>query len=494
MPNLQLDIPPGIARNGTQYQTAGRWYDCNLVRWNNGALQPMAGWREFTTSDVTGKARGMLGWRDNVNKALWLAIGTHSKLYVYDSGGIRYDITPSGFDAGREDATESGGYGNGTYGSDTYGTPRELGSVTGTLPVTTWTLDTWGEYLVGCSDFDGYLYEWQLDSGEDAVAISNAPTSCTGLIVTEERFLFALGAGGNLRKVQWSDQEDNTEWTPSATNQAGDIELQTNGRIVAARRVRGGVLILTDIDAHLGRYIGPPYVYGFERVGTGCGLIGANAVAAMDVGAVWMGANGFWFFDGYVRPLPCEVAEYVFADINRLQISKVAAIHNSAYNEVQWFYPSGGSSENDRYVAWNYRENVWTIGTLGRTVGTGQGVWPRPMAVDASGNIYEHEIGYAYSGATPYVESGPIQLGAGDMIMHVRKLIPDEKTLGDVRAKFKVRDYPNSAETTHGPYTLSDETDVRFTARQVRLRLEGVAASAWRFGAARIEAVPGGKR
>lgn len=489
---LPLDIPPGVYRNKTEYESAGRWYDANLVRWNNGALQPMQGWRTFSASTVSGLARGMIAWRDN-DGVLWIAVGTHSNLYVYDSSGARTDITPSGFTSGSSSASEDVGYGKSTYGTAGYGVARPVTSTTGSLPATTWSLDTWGEYLVGCSSDDGDLYEWQLNTANDAAAISGAPSDCKGLIVTEERFLFALGAGGNPRLVQWCDQEDNTDWTPSSTNQAGDYELQTHGSIVCARRVRGGTLILTDLDVHIARYQGPPYVYGFERVGAGCGIVGANAISALDVGAAWMGKSGFWLYDGSVTPLPCDVAEYVFGRINNAQISKVAAMHNVAFSEVIWFYPSE-SEENDSYVAWNYREGSWTIGTLGRTIGTGQGVWPRPLAVDSSGNLYEHEIGYSYGGAAPYVESGPIEIGNGDQVMHVVGLVPDEKMLGNVQLSFYARQYPNGAETEHGPYTITERTDARFTARQARMRIEGVESTAWRFGRVRLDVLPGGKR
>ena len=120
------------------------------------------------------------------------------------------------------------------------------------------------------------------------------------MLVTEERFVFALGAGGNPRKVQWSDREANTVWTPSATNEAGDMELQTTGRIMCGTPMRGRTLILTDNDAHVATYSGPPFVYGFERVGTACGISSRKALVSIDEGAFWMGHRGFFTFDGSV--------------------------------------------------------------------------------------------------------------------------------------------------------------------------------------------------
>jgi hypothetical protein len=495
MPLVPIKLPPGIYRNGTEYQSQGRWYDANLVRWFEGTLRPMGGWRKWSNNQTSGVPRGMYAWRDN-SANIWLAVGTASKLYAYQGDGDQADITPTSFSTGRTDALGSTGYGNQDYGEQAYGVARIPASNSGVLPATTWSMDNWGQYLVACSDYDGKLYEWQLDfaTPTKAVAITNAPTSCKGLIVSEERFLFALGAGGDPRKVQWSDQEDNTVWTPAATNQAGDFILSTPGSIICARRVRGGVLILTDVDAHLAQYQGPPYVYGFEKVGTGCGAVGVLSVAAADTFAVWMGSSGFWLYDGYVKPLQSDVSDFVFRDINRTQISKVNAIHNSKFAEIIWFYPSSESNEIDSYVVWNYRENHWTIGTLARTVGTGQGVFTSPLMCSSDGYVYEHEAGWNYDGQTPYAESGPYQIGMGDNLLVADQLIPDDLTLGDVTATFKTRLYPTATETTHGPYSLANPTSVRLQGRQMKVRVNGNNNTDWRVGIMRFNAKPGSRR
>jgi hypothetical protein len=494
---VPIKLPPGVFRNGTELQASGRWYDANLVRWFEGTLRPMGGWLQWSSATVSGVPRGMFAWRDNSTN-VWLAVGSASKLYVYQGDGDQADITPTSFSAGRTDATGGVGYGNGDYGEQAYGTQRLNLAQTGILPATTWSMDNWGQYLVACSDYDGKLYEWQLDfaTPTKAVAITNAPTSCKGLIVSEERFLFALGAGGDPRKVQWSDQEDNTVWTPAATNQAGDFILSTPGSIVGARRVRGGVLILTDVDAHFAQYQGPPYVYGFERVGTGCGLVSAIGVATADTFAAWMGQSGFWMFDGYTKPLPSDVSDYVFNNINRGQISKVSAVHNSKFAEIWWFYPSGDNLEIDSYVIWNYRENHWSIGSLVRTVGTGQGVFSVPLMAGSDGKIYQHETGWIYSGAggSPYAESGPYQIGMGDNILVAKQLIPDENTLGDVTATFKTRLYPTGDELTYGPYSLANPTSIRLQGRQMKVRVNSNNNVDWRVGVFRFDAQAGSKR
>jgi hypothetical protein len=435
----------------------------------------------------------MLAWRDNSNLR-WIAAGTPSKLYAMNEAGTLKDITPTTFTTGITDATIKTGYGYSTYGSFSYGVARpDLGDI---IPATTWTMDSWGEYLVACSNADGQLLEWQLGftTPTKAVAITNAPTSCSAVMTTAERFVFALGASGNPRKVSWCDQENNTVWTPSATNQAGDFELNSVGSLKCGKRVRGINLLFTDVDVHAATYIGLPYVYSFEKAGSGCGVISSQAVAAIDTAAIWMSKSGFWVYDGYVKPLVSDVGDYIFQNINYNQASKVYAVHNSKYGEIIWFYPSSASNENDSYVVYNYREGHWAIGTLSRTAGTDRGVFVNPLMISSDGYIYEHEVGYAYDSAVPYAESGPYEIGNGDNIMSVRRVIPDEQTLGEVVVSFKTRMYPMATETTYGPYSAAQPTDVRFAARQVKVRYTGNVLDDWRVGVNRFDVVAMGKR
>jgi hypothetical protein len=491
MAYIPLQIPPGVFKNGTEYQSKGRWNNSNLVRWFEGTIRPVGGWRKRTETQLSGKARGLINWRDNSNNRR-IAIGTHSKLYVLSEGNTLTDITPTSFTVGDADAVQKIGYGYGTYGSFAYGVARpDLGSVT---PATTWSLDTWGEYLVGCSSKDGKLLEWQLDTAVDAAALTNAPTGNAGLIVTQERFVFALGAGGNPRKVQWCDQENNTVWTPLATNQAGDFELTTIGSLQCAKRIRGTTILFTDVDVHTATYIGPPYIYSFERVGTGCGVISKQSVAATDNACIWMSGSGFWVFDGFVKPLPSDVSDYVYSNLNTTQASKIYCVHNSAYGEIWWYYPSLSSNENDSYVTYNYRENHWSIGTLIRTCGTDKGIFSNPILVDADGYVYEHEVGYNYDSQTLFAESGPIELGVGERTMSLTGMIPDEKTAGDVTASFSTKFYPNTTKYDYGPYTLSSPTSIRITGRQVAVKIQGNTLTDWRVGIIRFDGKLGSLR
>jgi hypothetical protein len=490
---LPIKLPPGIYRNGTEYQAAGRWYDANLVRWYENTLRPIGGWRQRASAQMSGACRGMLTWRDN-SANRWIAAGTHTHLYVMNELGTLKDITPTGFTAGVASATVLTGYGTNVYGSFAYGVARpDTGQP---VPATTWSLDNWGEYLVACSDADGKLYEWQLGFSTPTLAapIANAPTGNAALLVTQERILFALGAGGNPRKVQWCDQEDNTLWTPNTDNLAGDYELATPGSLLAGKRVKGVNLLFTDVDVHTAQYVGAPFVYGFEKAASGCGLISAQSVAAIDTAAIWMSKAGFWIYDGYVKPLPSDVSDFIFQDINLSQASKIYCVHNSKFGEIWWFYPSGGSNENDSYVTFNYRENHWNIGALARTAGTDSGVFAYPLMVSSDGYIYEHEVGFAYDGASVYAESGPVQLGNGDNVMSVLGVIPDEANLGDAVVSFTSRLYPTGTQSSFGPYPAANPTSVRFSGRQVNMKVTGDTLADWRVGVMRLDAVPMGKR
>jgi hypothetical protein len=492
---VPIKIPPGVYRNGTELQASGRWYDSNLVRWHNGTIRPVGGWRIRNSTATDGFPRTTLAWRSN-DGSRRLGVGTNTKLYSMTSAGTLVDITPAGFVPGAANGSDNTGYGNLAYGSYAYGTPRpDISPIT---EAATWSLDTWGEYLVACSTSDGKLYEWQLDDVAPVTAaaqITNSPTNCVGLTVTDERSIFALGANGNPRKVAWCDLEDNTVWTAASTNQAGSFTLTTSGKIMCARRVRGQILVLTDIDAHVANYVGLPFTYQFETAGRNCGIISRQAVAVLDNMTIWMGNRGFFVYDGYVKPLASDVEDYIFSDLNGTQRSKIVCVPNTEFGEIWWFYPSSSSVENDRYVVYNYQEGHWAIGQMPRTCGTDKGVFNYPMMWTPEGYVYDHEVAFVRpGGGAVYAETGPVQIGEGDRILHINELIPDERTQGDVTATFFKKYYPNGVESTYGPYTLNNPTSVRFNGRQISMRIDGARNVDWRVGIMRLNGISGGRR
>jgi len=490
---VELKPPPGVFSTGTDLESEGRWHDASLVRWRDGSLRPVGGWvSRFGSASYAAPPRGMLAW-EALDGTRWLVAGTYNKLYATTASGTTSDITPSGFSSGTEDATVNTGYGGGLYGTGFYGQARQ--DVGNYGEAASWSLDTWGQYLVACSQSDGKIYEWQLNASTAAQQIANSPSNCLGLVVTEDRFIFALGANGDPRKIAWCDFEDNTVWAAASTNQAGDTTLQTSGQIMAGIRTQGQTLILTDQDAHRSTYIGAPFIHQFERVGSACGTVSRKAVADTPAGVFWMGQRGFFNYAGAaVQEVPCAVSDRVFEDVNTAQISKSWAVSNGQFGEVWFFYPSSSSTEIDRYVVYDYKENHWTIGSLDRTSGVDRGVFSKPLWASSAGEVYDHETGYNHGSQEVFAESGPFKIGAGDKLAVVTDLIPDELNLGDVTTSFKTRLYPNSTETTHGPYSHTEPTSVRFQGRQIRMRVSGAVNAAWRVGKYRFEVKPGSRR
>lgn len=494
---VPVDLPPGVYRNGTQYQTRGRWYDANLIRWVDGVLRPVGGWTRITTNALTSKARSLFSWRTN-GGGRWMAIGTSAQLLVTRTDGIIYDVTPTGFITGGDDAVEQLGYGGGVYGTSTYGTPRPGGTFQAPI---TWQLDSWGEYLVGVARNDGKLYEWRLNSSVPAAKIVNAPTQCLGILVSDERHILAFGAGGNSRKVQWCDKENNTLWTPAATNEAGGFEFQTTGEFMRAVRVRGQYLVITDVDAHVMNYIGQPYIFRRERIGSDCGLIGPHAITVAGSSGFWMSDKKFWRFDGAtVQEVPCDVADYVFSDINLFQGHKFTAGTNGAFGEVWFWYCSSGATEPNRYVIYNPNEGHWSIGKLSRTAWQDRGVFPQAHAMGSDNHLYRHEEGWLDAGSprfsTIYAETGALELENGDRTGYINQIIPDEANSGEVSLRFRTRFTPNGAEYSFGPYLVRPNgyTDARLSGRQLVMRVQPTVDDDFRIGKMRLDVIAGSAR
>jgi hypothetical protein len=451
---IPLAMPAGLFKNGTRAQAKGRWYDANLVRFFDATIRPVGGWRRLQADDNTdfpplaGVPRGAVAYRTDAAGVVQV-IGTVSGLFAILGGEI-HDITPAGYVAGRSSTiftTASGAYGSGPYGSGPFGS----GSQTAELSeADMWQLVNFGNSLAAVTTADKKLYVWAGDPAVRPTVPAGAPSSAVGVVVTPERFLVALGAGGNARLVQWPSQETTTDWTPTAQNTAGDFELTTNGRVLAGRPARGETLLWTDVDLHSMTHIGGQFVYKFARVGENCGILAPNVPVMVSGMALWMGKNGFFMYDGYVKPLRCDVQDYVFGDFNYVQAVKCWGVSISEFNEVWWFYPGAGSNEIDRYVVYNYLEDHWTVGKLSRTAGYDSGAVQNPVLVDGAGVIYEHELLDAKLTVTPrladgtyfsdnewladgelsrateqpYLESGPFELGEGDTVMRIQRLVP----------------------------------------------------------------------
>ena len=319
-----------------------------------------------------------------------------------------------------------------------------------------------------------------------------------------------LAPRNNNRIVAWAAQEqlsDDTDWIGSVTNTAGYFEVPGEGELLCGRRTRNGTLIWSATDLWLMTYIGGQFVYSFEPVGNKLRHISPQAAVVNDTTAFWMGLNGFFVFDGTVRPIPCDVQDYVFSSLNMTYAHYIWALENPLYGEVTWFYPHAAQTEITRYVTYSYRENHWVTGALARTCGVAfQPGYTTlgPVMCNASAAVFDHETGTGRnSEGTPSLESGPVEVGDGDRLVEIQRVLPDDKTVNDTLSANKTPAVsltlyhainPDTGETTSGPHTLTASTSIRVKARQIRLKLLETTAAAWRVGTIRLGVIASSRR
>jgi hypothetical protein len=423
------------------------------------------------------------------------------------------------------------GFGTGTWGASTWGTPRTEVQVE-TLSARIWHFDNFGQVLL-MQLVDGELYQWNPENGVDtrAALVSGAPTKNGYMLVSSpDRHLIALGTETTIGDpstqdplfVRFSNQEDINTFTESVTNTAGGQRLSDGNRIQTAVRARGQILILTDTSLHGMQYIGPPYTFGFQQLGSNCGALGPNSAIEVNGLAFWMGHEAFYVFDGTVKKLPCTVQDYVFDDINLVQSEKVFAALNSDFNEVTWFYCSFTSDYIDRCVTFNYLENVWSEGTLARTSWQDVGSFPKPTASEyfpesteatigtiyglTAGRslIYNHEDGVNQadgSAITAFIDSGYFDIGDGDNMILMKRFIPDFKNQeGNLTVNLLLRAYPQTTASPSSldPYVITpttDKVDTRARGRQIALKITSDEVDTnWRYGTLRVDIQPDGLR
>jgi hypothetical protein len=331
------------------------------------------------------------------------------------------------------------------------------------------------------------------------------PTNNRAVIVTPERHAVLLGVNGNSRRVGWSSRENYTDWDFASTvNTAGFLDLDTESYLVMCAPVREGTLIWTDSEAWLMRFIGLPYIYSIERIGFGCGLMSPRSFATFAGRCIWMGKDGFWMYDGgVVKPLVCDVGEYVFGNVDPDSGPLFAnGSENGTFSEVWFWFPSIGSSVPDLSVYYNYQENWWGIGnSMTRTAAYSSGVYKNPIAADETKNLYFQESGWTAAG-TPietarYAETGAFNLRDGGSISFVRQALTDSGYGYDsTQLTFFSSFTPEGAETTSGPYNPRSDgyTDVRVTGRDFRIKIAATEDAEWSIGQMRIDFVPKGAR
>ena len=413
-----------------------------------------------------------------------------------------------------------------------------------------WSLDNFGNKLIATIT-GGESFEWDSNptgaNNTRATIISGAPTASEfSLVSTPDRHLIFFGTETTIGTpstqdpmfIRFSSQEDINTYTPSATNTAGTQRLSDGSKIVGAIRGRDAIYVWTDTALFIMRFVGPPFTFSFQQVGTNCGLIGKNAAVEVDGTAYWMSENGFFRYTGKLESLPCLVEDHVYDDINTIPKQHINVGLNNLFGEVIWFYPNSGSGTVNRMVAYNYLDSsserpVWTVGTLARTAWQDSAVFGKPHATeyDADGTTaatdtnhvigctdgvstyFEHETGLnqvkegAITAITASIESGDFDIGQqglagdGEFMMKIRRVIPDFLSqTGDARITLNLRDFPNDtqASSTLGPFTVTSGTqkiDTRARARSISLKIDNTGTSQfWKLGTFRIDYQPDGRR
>ena len=515
MPRVAQAPPPGVVRNATPEATPGRWYDSNLVRFRGDQLQPIGGNVALTNAVFPDLPRDMLTWHDNAG-VRWAVAGTDSKLFAYrfDTQTL-HDITPAGVGPLDPPGTSTTGYGRGDYGEKAYGTARTSSDVGPSDIAATmgdrWSMDTFGEDLLVVPTQDGQLYRWTpLTPTVLPVVVAGAPTQNKGVIVTDQRHVVLLAAGGDPRKIAWSDQENPNVWLADVTNLAGDKMLVTQSYAMTAAKVSDGILIFTANDAHKMVYVGAPYAYGISQIATGCGPISPRAVVGIGSFYAWPGVQTFWSYQGNVQPLPCPVQDWFYSLVNRSMVGRVFGSPNPSFSELWWDWADEGALETNRYLALNFADPVhpWTIGVRTRTAADPSGTMDYPVLggpLGSGGGLYLHEYGWTENGIPRaplgliYAESGDIVAGEGDKRLHVTQLVFDADGPPDVLGyRFFPREQPHdtASEYDTGLYTVihGGLMDMRFSGRSIRMRMEATSDGPWAVGRPRLEAKGGGRR
>lgn len=507
-------IPPGIFREGSIYASQGHWYNGNLIRWVRDIMVPVGGWATMFTLNGIDPIRDVFTWRD-LQKKPWMVSGSQQRLFatliLADNAFTQYNITPAGLIF---TPTPGVGFGSGPYGKGAYG--QDDSGVIDPDAVAQWSIDNFGEDIFAVHSHDGRLFRWKPSTPATvAVPQVGAPTDNTLVIVTDEEFVMVLGGKGNPTKFQWCSRRDPTDWAPTEINSAGGNDLKSQGSIVSAKKVQGGILVLTDTDVFIIEYVGPPYYYVPRRISDEGGILSKNAIAAIPGGAIWMSSTNFWKYDGNISRLPSTVHNEIFYNGDLSKPSHVFMGVNDFSQEIWMFYPRQGSNEANRYVIYSYsQEPWWSIGAMSRTAWVNP-VWSsKPVAVASGGKFFQHELGWLDDGAprNVFAESAPLQIGNGDNVMWVDRYwqdnsVFDDETFGNIydvavndpayTVKFKNQQSPSAPIRTVGPISLNTEkgyTTVRFRTRQTRIVVDQIRDVGWTLGRPRLRIKAGGGR
>jgi hypothetical protein len=349
------------------------------------------------------------------------------------------------------------------------------------------------------------------------------------LVSDTSRFVLVFGTNDygssilNPMLIRWSDQEDPYTWTPQATNQAGSLQLSHGSRIVTAVQSRQEIVVFTDSSIYSLQYVGPPFVWTAQLLADNVSVVGPNAAVIASGGVYWMGVDKFYKYDGRVQTLNCDLRRYIFSDFNVLQAQQVYAGTNEGFNEIWWFYCSANSTVIDKYVIYNYVENVWSYGTMGRTAWLDSGLLPLPVAATYDSELVQHEDGVdsyvlgVQTALPAYISSSEFDIGDGHNFGYVWRILPDltfENSLSTPSGSAAAVDmtlYPlqnsgsgagnsGSASVTKGAtYNITEEYTgqiyTRVRGRQLIFKIASTQiGTTWQLGAPRLDIRADGRR
>jgi len=423
------------------------------------------------------------------------------------------------------------GFGADPYSDGGWGDAGTAPAGSATLRV--WSHDNFGEDLV-INPTDAGIFYWDATNAATtrAVALSDlsgaesAPTIAKRVMVSDtDRHIICFGCDDEFDigtqdplLIRWSDQENAAEWRTLTTTTAGSIRLSAGTEIITALQTKREILIFTDVSMHSMQFLGPPYTFGIQTISFDVQIVGPQAAVNVGDRVFWMANGKFMRYDGRVQEMPCSVEEYVFRDFSVEERQKVAAGHNLRYSEVWWFYPSKDSSENDRYVIYNYEQDIWYFGAMARTAWSTANVLSYPLAASTDGYIYQHDFGFNDGSENPpvpinaHIESSHLDIGNGDSFFFAHRAIPDITFLEStgtepkVTMTFKAKEFPggsylqtdaeSATQTSSSPVELyTNQLDIRLRGRSMAVRVESNDLNtAWRLGTPRVEIRTDGRK
>ena len=430
--------------------------------------------------------------------------------------GLNTSITGDGWNAGT--------WGRGTWNSATTPTVESV--------LRLWTHDNFGEDLI-INIFNGGLYYYDSSAGltNRAVVLSSvagavSPPSVAVKVLVSDVDLHVIAFGCDSEDdpgtqdpllIRFSDQRNALDWKATVDNTAGDLKISSGSKIITAIETKREILVFTDTSIYSMQFIGPPDTFGITIVSEGISIRSPNSAVAIEDNVFWMGNNEFYVYNGAVQKIPCTLRDFVFSDFNNLQAEKVFAGVNSSFSEIWWFYPSADSNEIDKYVIYNYQQQIWYFGSLPRTAWLDRGVNELPTAASPDYYLYNHETGDddgstdPVTAITAHIESSQMDIGEGDQFTFISRIIPDitfrNSEIGKKASlSLKARNFPggnylqtDSAEisktATVPVEQFTNDAFIRLRGRSFALRVESTETGiSWRLGSPRIDIRPDGRR